>query len=78
MTMPSILAATWNDGVFVFAADTRRHELAWNYDLPKGKHTVRLKITNPSAEHKINAGEAIVFSDKPVNGLQANEVAARH
>jgi hypothetical protein len=25
--VPSILAATWNDGVFVFGDDTRRHEL---------------------------------------------------
>jgi hypothetical protein len=59
------------------AFTTRRHELAWNYDLPKGKHTVQLKITNPSTEHKINSGEAIVFSDKPVNGLKTNAVAAK-
>ena len=26
--MPSILAATWSDGLFVFAPETRRHELA--------------------------------------------------
>jgi hypothetical protein len=28
MTMPSILAATWGDGLFVFAGETRRQELA--------------------------------------------------
>ena len=28
MTMPSILAATWSDGVFVFAGEMRRQELA--------------------------------------------------
>jgi hypothetical protein len=28
MTMPSILAATWSDGVFIFAGATRRQELA--------------------------------------------------
>jgi hypothetical protein len=28
MTMPSILAATWSDGLFVFAPETRRQELA--------------------------------------------------
>ena len=28
MTMPSILAATWSDGLFVFAGETRRQELA--------------------------------------------------
>ena len=55
---------------------TRRYELAWKYDLPKGKHTVRLNINNPSTEHKVNVWEAIIFSDKPVNGLKANSVAA--
>jgi hypothetical protein len=59
------------------AFTSRRHEIAWNYDLPKGKHTVRLKINNPSTEHKVNIGEAIVFSDKPVNGLKANDVASK-
>src|SRR4051794_25949159 len=28
MTIPSVLAATWSDGVFVFAGETRRQELA--------------------------------------------------
>ncbi len=28
MTMPSILAATWSDGLFVFTPETRRQELA--------------------------------------------------
>jgi hypothetical protein len=58
------------------AFTTRRHEICWAYDLPNGKHTVRLKINNPSAEHKVNIREAIVFSNKPVNGLKANDVAA--
>jgi hypothetical protein len=29
---------------------TRRHELCWNYSLPKGNHQVKLKILNPSKE----------------------------
>src|SRR5258708_2543346 len=28
MTMPTILAATWRDGLFVFVGETRRQELA--------------------------------------------------
>ena len=28
MTMPTLLAATWNDGVFIFTGETRRQELA--------------------------------------------------
>jgi hypothetical protein len=52
---------------------TRRYELCWKYDLPKGKHTVKLKILNLSTENEIRAGEAIIYSDKPVNGLLAND-----
>ncbi|MGI8637843.1 MAG: hypothetical protein ACR2KZ_20780, partial [Segetibacter sp.] len=56
---------------------TRRHELAWNYQLPKGKHSVSLKILNPSAGQKINAGEVIVYSDQPVNGVKELEKASK-
>jgi hypothetical protein len=56
---------------------TRRYDIAWKYGLPKGKHAVRLKITNPSGEHKVRVAEAIVYTDKPVNGLQANANASR-
>jgi hypothetical protein len=56
---------------------TRRYELCWKYDLSKGKHHVELKILNPSTEYNFSVGEAIVYSDKPVNGLQANVQAAK-
>lgn len=56
---------------------TRRHELAWNYNLPKGKHTVRLKIANPLPVQKINAGDVIIYSDKPVNGSKELEKEAK-
>ena len=49
----------------------RRQELCWKYDLPKGSHTVRLKILNQQPPAEIQAGEAIIFSDKPVDGLIA-------
>jgi hypothetical protein len=52
---------------------TRRYELCWKYDLAKGKHKVKLKILNPSKEYAFKAYEAIIYSDKPVNGLMANE-----
>jgi hypothetical protein len=50
----------------------RRHELCWKYDLPNGKHDVRLKILNPQAGAEIRPAEAIIYSDKPVNALEAN------
>jgi hypothetical protein len=52
----------------------RRHELCWAYDLPKGKHTVRLKIINPYPGAEIHAGEAVIYSDKPVNGMEMNNI----
>lgn len=56
---------------------TRRYELCWRYDLPKGKHKVRLKILNPSANEKFESHEAIVYSDGPMNGIKVNEEAAK-
>ncbi|MEP7319752.1 MAG: ADP-ribosylglycohydrolase family protein [Panacibacter sp.] len=59
------------------AFTTRRYELCWKYDLPKGKHKVELKILNPSKEYAFKAWEAIIYSDKLINGLLANEQAAK-
>lgn len=57
---------------------TRRYEICWKYDLPKGKHKVLLKILNPSIEEKFDAYEAIVYSDKMINGMKENEDAAKN
>jgi hypothetical protein len=51
---------------------TRRHEFAWKYQLPKGKHTVKMKILNPAGEHPMHALEAIIYSDQPVDGMKVN------
>jgi len=51
---------------------TRRYELAWNYNLPKGKHTVRFKLLNASKENTIQGVQIITYSDKPVNGFEVN------
>ena len=56
---------------------TRRYELCWKYDLPKGKHTVKLKILNPSKDEEFNSSEALIYSDKLIDGIKANEAAAR-
>lgn len=50
----------------------RRHELCWKYDLPKGTHTVRFKILNPLEEIPIKYVEAIIYSDKPVDGINVH------
>ena len=55
---------------------TRRHELCWKYDLPKGNHIVKLKIVNPSGEIKFNAGEVIIYTDQAFDGTRANSISA--
>ncbi len=51
---------------------TRRYELCWKYDLPKAKHHVMMKILNPSTKYPFNVSEAIIYSDKLVDGIKAN------
>lgn len=53
---------------------TRRHEVCWKYNLSKGKHSVRFVITNPDKDEEVRSAEAIIYSDKLINGLIANEV----
>lgn len=44
----------------------RRNELFWKYQLPKGKHTVSFKWLNPIAGTSVMFGEALVYSDAPL------------
>ena len=55
----------------------RRYELCWNYDLPKGKHTVQLRILNSANDESVDASEAIIYSDAPVKGLKTNETVSQ-
>ncbi|MBK6978094.1 MAG: hypothetical protein IPH28_14185 [Cytophagaceae bacterium] len=43
----------------------RRHEIAWKYELPKGKHTVKLKLLNPDKELDIRLWDILIYSDQP-------------
>jgi hypothetical protein len=56
---------------------TRRYDLCWKYDLPKGTHEVKLKILNPSTEYNFRAGLAIIYDNVPSSGTKANELAAK-
>jgi len=51
---------------------TRRYELCWKYGLPKEHHRIRLKINNPSKEYEIRLQDAIVYSDKLLDGMANN------
>lgn len=44
---------------------TRRNELFWQYDLPKGKHTVSIEVLNPSENYNLASTTMIVFSNQP-------------
>lgn len=45
---------------------TRRQEICWKYQLPKGKHTLTLKWNNPEKDAMVHCGEIIVYSDAPM------------
>lgn len=45
----------------------RRLELSWKYPLPKGKHTVQIKILNPDERYEFRNLQCIIFSDKPIH-----------
>jgi hypothetical protein len=44
----------------------RRHELFWKYNLPKGKHSVTLKLINPDSEFNLRVEDALIYSDTEV------------
>lgn len=37
----------------------------WKYKLPQGKHTVRLKVLNPTDQARIRLTNAIIYGEKP-------------
>lgn len=55
---------------------TRRHELAWKYQMEKGRHSVKLRILNPSKDNELRVHDVIIYSDKPVDGMQQTVDAA--
>jgi hypothetical protein len=49
---------------------SRRLEPAWKYNLPEGKHTIKLKWTNHKPEYEYRINDLIVYSEnKPVSNL---------
>jgi len=44
---------------------TRRFVAFWRYQLPNGKHTVRLKLANPGEGGIVGLDFAILYGDKP-------------
>jgi hypothetical protein len=44
---------------------TRRLELGWKYQLPYGRHSVRIKVLNPNTGYRLNSSEYLIYSYKP-------------
>jgi len=44
---------------------TRSNELFWKYQLPAGKHTVKIKVNNPDPEYTLRISEIIIYNNKP-------------
>lgn len=44
---------------------TRRHELFWNYSLAPGKHSITIKIQNPTPDFLMYISNILVYQDKP-------------
>jgi hypothetical protein len=52
---------------------TRRHEVAWKYQLQEGKHQVKLKLLNPQEGYQVRVDNLLVYSSvKPVNAWKTN------
>lgn len=67
----TFLAELYIDGQKVETASfptrfaTRRLELFWKYGLEKRKHTITIKVLNPSPEYTLLFSDCIFYSDKP-------------
>ena len=42
----------------------RRHELFWKYDMPSGKHQVRIKLKDPRQGSKLELGDILIYQEK--------------
>ncbi|WP_460640286.1 ADP-ribosylglycohydrolase family protein [Larkinella harenae] len=64
-------AELYIDGKFVEKAKLptsfrlRRHELFWKYQLPKGKHSLRVKLLNPDPAYVVRMTSLLTYDDKP-------------
>jgi len=46
---------------------TRKNTLFWKYQLPKGKHNVKIVVLNATDKVSLSVDSAIIYSDKPSN-----------
>ena len=44
------------------AFETRKHELAWKYELAQGDHSVKIKLVNPQDGLSVDVGDLLIYS----------------
>lgn len=52
--------------VFPTSFRHRRHDLFWKYQLPKGKHQVRIVVDEAGKDYLLRSWDCVVYSDAPV------------
>lgn len=45
----------------------RKYDLFWHYELPKGKHTVKIIVHNPHEDYELRTWDYVVYSDNTIN-----------
>ncbi len=50
---------------FPTAFKTRRHELFWKLNMPRGKHTAKILVKNPDSKFDLRASDYIVYDNQP-------------
>lgn len=43
----------------------RKHDVTWKYNIPKGKHHVKLVLKNPKKGYYVNMNRVLFYSDEP-------------
>ncbi len=46
--------------------ETRKHEIAWKYQLNEGEHNVLIRILKPEAELRVDVGDLLVYSENKI------------
>lgn len=50
----------------------RKNDLFWRYQLPKGKHTVTVKMNKSDERYILRSFEYVTYSDQPVKGTEVH------
>lgn len=58
---------------FPTAFNSRRHDLFWKYQLPKGKYEINVVIRNSSTNHHVRAWDYIIYDSEPIDGFNLHQ-----